>query len=412
MGRRRSLSVDSQPEIKFVQTDWRSPCVVILSALGLFAATSSAPGDSRLPELEPVVAPGDVAINQAIDRGVGFLLRVQNENGSWGSATQTKGLNIYAPIPGAHRAFRAAVTANCLAALIESGAADSNSDATKAAKRAEDWLLRYLPKVRRATGDAIYNVWAHAYGIRTLALLLEREEKAARQGEIRVAIKEQYDLLTRYESVDGGWGYYDFRYQTAKPSSSSISFTSATTLLAFARARQAGVEPPEKIVSRAIASIQRQRKPDNSYAYGEYLKMRPMLGINLPAGSLGRSQACNLALRRWGDSTITLEVIDTWLDRLWARNGWLDIGRKRPVPHESWQQVAGYFFYYGHYYAALCIEELPVKDAKVHQDHLATILLKLQEKNGSWWDFPFYNYHQQYGTAYALMSLTRCRTEP
>ena len=35
--------------------------------------------------------------------------------------------------------------------------------------------------------------------------------------------------------------------------------------------------------------------------------------------------------------------------------------------------------------------------------------VNLQEKDGSWWDYPLYNYHQQYGTAYALMSLARCR---
>ena len=34
--------------------------------------------------------------------------------------------------------------------------------------------------------------------------------------------------------------------------------------------------------------------------------------------------------------------------------------------------------------------------------------IKLQEKDGSWWDFPFYDYHQQYGTAMALMTLQRC----
>ena len=255
-------------------------------------------------------SPGNEAIDAAIDRGVSFLLEDQNENGSWGSATQTKGLNIYAPIPGAHRAFRAAVTANCLAALLETKAVERNPDAAEAAGRAEEWLLKYLPKVRRATGDAIYNVWAHAYGARTLALMLRREKDPERQKQIREAIEFQYDLLTRYESVDGGWGYYDFRYQTAKPSSSSIGFTSATALLAFHEARKAGVPPPQKIVDRAVAAIQRQRKPDNSYAYGEYLKMSPMRGINLPAGSLGRSQACNLALRQWGDSTITNEVLD------------------------------------------------------------------------------------------------------
>jgi hypothetical protein len=35
----------------------------------------------------------------------------------------------------------------------------------------------------------------------------------------------------------------------------------------------------------------------------------------------------------------------------------------------------------------------------------------VQEKDGSWWDFPLYNYHQQYGTAFALMTLGRCRPE-
>jgi hypothetical protein len=35
--------------------------------------------------------------------------------------------------------------------------------------------------------------------------------------------------------------------------------------------------------------------------------------------------------------------------------------------------------------------------------------MQLQEKDGSWWDFPLYNYHQQYGTAFALMALKRCR---
>jgi len=98
-----------------------------------------------------------------------------------------------------------------------------------------------------------------------------------------------------------------------------------------------------------------------------------------------------------------------WLDRLVARNEWLSFGRKRPVPHESWFQVAGYFFYYGHYYAALCVEELGREQTARYRDQLAAIIVPLQEKDGSWWDFPLYNYHQQYGTGLALMTLARCR---
>ena len=69
--------------------------------------------------------------------------------------------------------------------------------------------------------------------------------------------------------------------------------------------------------------------------------------------------------------------------------------------------MAGYFFYFGHYYAGLCIEQIPEKDRGPFQDQLAHVLLRLQEKDGSWWDFPLFDYHKQYGTAFALMSLHR-----
>jgi hypothetical protein len=365
-----------------------------------------------LPEVlaeppQPVTAQD---IEAAILRGVEFLKSAQNKDGSWGSPHNTKGLNIFAPVPGAHHAFRAAITAMCVAALIETGAPEHDAEARQALERGEEYLLRELPKVRRSEGIAIYNVWTHAYGIHALANMHRRSSgNAERQKQIKQVIDTQLDLLRRYESVDGGWGYYDFRAQTKRPASDSTSFTSATVLIAFHEARQIGVEIPEDILTRAVDSIQRQRKKDNSYAYGEYLKLRPMSPINRPAGSLGRSQACNLALRLWGDDTITDEVLVEWLDRLIARNDWLSIGRKRPIPHEAWFQIAGYFFYYGHYYAALCADALPAETAGKFKNQLAAIIIPLQEKDGSWWDFPFYNYHQQYGTAFALMTLVKYR---
>jgi hypothetical protein len=287
---------------------------------------------------------------------------------------------------------------------------DGSAATEKAIGAGDAWLVQNLPRVRRAEPEAIYNVWAHSYGIEALACLMGRKASdATRRERLAGLIREQVGFLSRYESVDGGWGYYDFRAHTQRPSGSPTSFTTATGLIALHEAKSVGVEPPERLVRRAIECLTRQRKPDYSYLYGLYLKWWPMGGINRPAGSLGRSQACNLALRLWGDKTVSDAVLKTWLDRLFARNLWLDMGRKRPVPHESWFQVAAYFFYYGHYYAALCIEQLPPAERKHFQDHLAHILLRLQEKDGSWWDFPFYDYHQPYGTAFAVMSLVRCR---
>lgn len=409
-----------EPGIGFLfQEEWgdRSALMlgfVLAAALAVLAGTSVAADEVRqgVPEMGPRPQPAPPvkpeALEAAIGRGVDFLLMRQNKDGSWGSARNTKELNVYAPVPGAHHAFRSAVTAMAVCALLE--AAGSRHDALPAVDRGERWLLENLPRLRRADETAIYNTWGHAYAIQGLARLLDhRRDDPNRQAQIRNRIEEQIDMLQRYECVDGGWCYYDFNAHTQRPSGSSISFVSATVLVALHDAQRVGLQVPSKPIQRAIASIHRQRKPDFSYCYGEYLKYRPMHVINRPAGSVGRSQACNVALRLWGDPAVTDQVLRTWLDRLFARNCWLDAARKRPVPHESWAAVAGYFFYYGHYYAARCIEQLPASERAGYQDHLASVLLHLQEKDGSWWDFPLYDYHQQYGTAFALMALARCR---
>ena len=85
---------------------------------------------------------------------------------------------------------------------------------------------------------------------------------------------QQIKMLQTYESIDGGWGYYDFNAQTKQPSGSSISFVNATGLVALKDANKSGVQVPTKLVNRALSAIKRQRLPDHSYLYGEYLKYR------------------------------------------------------------------------------------------------------------------------------------------
>jgi len=378
------------------------------------AETKNATADAH--PAKAVKPPSREAVESAITRGVDFLLKNQNRgdspdvDGSWGSATQTKGLNIYAPVPGAHHAFRAAVTALCVSALIDSG--DQRPEVAAAIDRGEAWLLANLSKVRRGDITALYNNWTHAYGIEAMVRLHERrKDDSARQQKIREVIVHQVDRLNRYRYGSGGWGYYDFDSHLQHPGEHVPSFTTATVLLALKDAQNLGVEVPDAMVTSGIRAVKRQQKPDFTYYYSGNFWMAPMRPINQPGGSLGRTQVCNLALRRWGDEKITDAVVEECLDRLFDRNLWLDIGRKRPIPHESYFQVAGYFYYYGHYYAAQCIDELPAEKRPALQARLTERLLPLQEKDGSWWDFPLYNYHQQYGTAMAVMSLARCRPQ-
>jgi hypothetical protein len=375
---------------------------VIAGAFLVSGCAKSHPKPGPAPTIEPD------KLETSIGRGIGFLLARQNSNGSWGSPRNTKGSNIYAPVPSAHHGFRVAITGLCVSALIEAGG--KTPAVIKSIERGEAYLAEDLPKVKRSALRALYNNWAHAYGLSALARMYNRlPDDKVRQEQILKLAEGQIDLLKRFESLGGGWGYYEFDYHTQKPFAKTTSFLTASVLVALQEIRQIGVDVPQTMIDRAKAAIILQQNPNFTYTYSRSWTKRRAGIINLPAGSLGRSQACNLALRMSGDKRITDELLQIWLDRICARNGWLSRSRKFPRPHESWFAIAGYFYYYGHFYAAECIKQLPPNGQGFYQDHLAKILMDIQEKDGSWWDFPLYDYHQQYGTAMAIMSLHRCR---
>jgi hypothetical protein len=349
-------------------------------------------------------------VEASIRRGIDFLIADQNPNGSWGGATRTKGLNIYAPLPGAHHAFRAGASGLALSGLIDSG--DRRPETLAAIAKGAEWMANELPKLRRADQTTTYNAWGHAYGLRALTRLYRiADDPAAKENWKRLA-QEQVGLVNRYMDLNGGWSYLDLfdDLTTRTPSGLTTSFTTATVLLAMREARDAmDLDLDDRIVKASLASIERQRTPDFSYVYSHGHITRPRAGINRPAGSLARSQACNAALRAFGAEEVTDQVITGWADRFIAREGFLSIGRKRPIPHETHFQISGYFYYYGIYYFTESVSFLPAADQHSHATKLAGLILHRQEKDGSWWDYPLYDYHQPYGSGYALMALAWCR---
>ncbi|BDS07276.1 hypothetical protein NT6N_23160 [Oceaniferula spumae] len=384
------------------------PVITILCLLTASTTAEVKPAEVAAGDAPAKTAAAEVSIEQAINKGADFLVKHQNKNGSWGSARRTKGLNIFAPLPDGHQAFHTASSALALHGLLECG--DQRPATLAAIEKGEAWLLSVLPLQRSINPMATYNIWAHSYGLRALASLYRHHEDPAKRAEYVRQAKIQVAKLARYEDVNGGWGYLDFEGHTAKPSGMPTSFTTATAVLGMKDAATTmGFELPPVLMKRSLAAMVLQRTGDFSYVYSRDHRYRPRVPINRPAGSLGRSQACNAACRALGDESVTDEVLLTWLDRLFERNGWLDMGRKRPIPHEAPAQVAGYFYFYGHYYAADCIHMLPEKDQGPWKQKLAALMITKQEENGSWWDYPLYDYHYAYGTGYVLAILGKCR---
>jgi hypothetical protein len=359
-------------------------------------------------EAPPAVTLKD--IDASITRGVDFLVTDQNADGSWGSATRTKHINIYAPLPGAHDAYRAGATGLALSGMIDS--ADKRPETLASIEKCAAWSIEHLPKLRRADQTTTYNIWGHAYGLRSFVRLHQSETNPEKKAVYKTLAQQQIDLVGRYEDINGGFGYLDVfdDFTSQKPTGITTSFTSATVLLAMYEGQEKlGLTLNDKVVSTSLDSIKRQQFPDKTYAYSYNHIMRPRADINRPAGSLARSQSCNAALRVFGRDGITDEVIIEWADRFLAREGWLSIARKRPKPHDIHFRISGYFYYYGIYYFTESVRLLPAEKQKIYAEKLAALILSKQEKDGSWWDYPLYDYHQPYGTGYSLMALSWCK---
>ena len=367
--------------------------------------------DETAPAPLPITPPSQADVRAAVDRGVAFLLETQRIDGSWGSP-HSKPSTVLCPVPGGYRSFKAGTTSLCILALLEAGG--DTPEASAAIDRGQQWLIENLPAVRRDSYKTLYNNWAHAYGLRALLALLERPGATDDQREqMSSLVRLQIHLLSRYQSLSGGWGYYqNHGPYSSRPNIPGTTFTTASIMISLYEARQAGFDVPDNMIQLALISLDRARSPNGSYEYYTHTNVKmPMVGLNQPPSSMGRTQVCNFVTRLYGVDYTTDNVIRAWLDRLYSRNGWLDMGRKRHMPHDTWFAVSGYFYYYGHYYASRCMELLPKAEWAYHQDHLANLLLGKQETDGSWWGYYMYRYHQQYDTAFAVMTLQRCLRE-
>jgi hypothetical protein len=369
----------------------RNPFVV-------FAILLTLPASLHAAEHAEQVHPR-ATLAQSVTEGVTFLVKNQTPGGAWGTGTETRGTEIYSMVPGSHDAFRVGTTALCVMALREAGEKPAHD-------RGVEYLLR-SGKAKRDEGDMIYNIWAHIYTVQ--ALSIELRERKVPDPRIRDAILWHLDRLQRYETYIGGWNYYDFDVGTEHPAMGPTSFCNAAGLVALKEAKDAKIDVPRKMIDRAVRRLEEMRLPDGAYLYDTDLKYRPRFSANRIRGSIGRTQSANFALWTWDSAKVGEKEARTDLDYFFSQHQYIAMGRKRPYPHESWYKTAPYYYYFGHYYAARIIEKLGPDGKSKYGEQLAQQIMPFQEPDGSWWDYAMWDYHKPYGTAFAIMTLLRCR---
>ncbi|MCZ6787172.1 MAG: hypothetical protein O7E54_08410 [Planctomycetota bacterium] len=379
-----------------------SRALVLVVLLPVLARADEAP---HLARIDPPAA--RVSVQTAIETGVQFLVKNQNKNGSFGRRTVGRNYELWCHVPGGHQAFQAATTGLCYMGM--NGASYQPPESRKAQAKTLAWLVKNA-RVKRPFPEQFYNVWAFGYGLRALCQALRNDAEGASEKEIRATANAIVKACEIYQSPDGGWGYLDFKVPAYKPSWST-PFTTATIMIALHEAKQVDIEVPDSMIQKAVRLMHRFRTPDGNYVYSIDWKWRPKGLINRPQGSLMRNPGSNLSLYFDDPAFMTQKKLRHSMEDMVKYHRFAIAGLRRPRPHESWYAVSGYFYLYGHQYAAMVLEHMSKEDQKRFWPTVVRGTLKTRQLDGSYWDYPTYGYHKFYGTGYALMIMNRCPPE-
>ncbi|MEW6744844.1 MAG: prenyltransferase/squalene oxidase repeat-containing protein [Planctomycetota bacterium] len=367
---------------------------------------SEEPRDPAAPS-SPAEPPA-IDVRRATEEAVGWLLEKQKPRGCWGSFETRRVSEVLASVPGSHHAFRVATTALCVIALSDSPF--QPPAARRAIDKGIDYLLEHYA-VQRPNGMELYNVWAFGYTLQCFGEHLVKHPDDQRAAALREACRRLIDKVALYQCLDGGWGYYDFNAQTLHPSFTSMSFTTATVLVGLDRAQRAGVELPPRVIERALTLLERARTPAGTFVYDDALRLVPRMGINQAKGAACRTPLCQYALELFGKTVKTSDKVNALEELLVRQTRFQKIASRRPIPHEAWYQISGYFYLYGHAYAAYALERQPAEVQHRLWPALFRSLLHCRQPEGSFWDYPLYSYSKEYGTAFALIALSRIPQE-
>jgi hypothetical protein len=341
-------------------------------------------------------SPSEAEVRGAEKRALVYLLAHQEADGSFGSPRNGSFNDLWSN-PETHRAWIAGTSGLAVMALLGEG-----PEAEAALRRGVEALVA-LSDLKRVSDWDMDDVWGYVYGLQALARVLQdpRFARAERRGAIEAAARTYLEKLAHCRA--GGWGYYANASAAWRPEWST-SFTTAAAVLALVDARAAGLEVSDKLLEPGLVTIEQCRLPTGSFTYSAEAIPSPgrLEGIDNVKSALGRIQVCNLALLRGGRS-VSVEQRTSGLDWFFAQHRFLEIGRRRPIPHEAFYAVAGYFYYFGHYYAAELIASLPQEKRGPYASQLLRIVLDTQEADGSLTDYVMHDYPRAYGTAYALL---------
>ena len=272
----------------------------------------------RIAELTPQA-------EDAINRALKYLARIQRKDGGWGTG---------------------ATTAVALMAFMLQGHFPKYGKYGKTVDRALQWMLK---KSRDGGGYFGGNMYQHALATLALSEIWGMSDR----DEIRDALKLAVRIILRSQNTQGGWRYQPF------PSGADISVT-VMQIVALNSAKEAGMYVPQKTMDRAIAYVrgcQVEFTGGFSYGYG------------------GRSDSFSATCA--GTASLLLAGVEAKTRPVQSGLGYLF-----RYPAHKFQDTR--YYYYAHYYAIQAMYQAGERYYQKWYPKIHDGLLKRQRMDGSW----------------------------
>lgn len=301
--------------------------------------------------------PEPVQLQNAIDRGLAALVKLQDPGGAMGEGAGITALGGMALLSGGHTPVRGLYAPNCLKAL------------------------RYVIARQDRSSGYLGNDYGNMYGHGFATLFLAECYGMEPSEPVRRSLEAAIDLIHRSQNAEGGW-----RYQPM-PIDADISVT-ICQVMALRAAWNVGIGGKASVdaSARAISYVRRCATGGGGFAY------------TASGGSWGTEGAEGVPRAAAGAmSLIGAGISDVSDPHLGASLRFI----RRHVPAHL---ASTNYFWYGQYYAAQAMFHSPEReDWNRYWDQAAPAILGRQSQDGSWPGLE--GPGAAYGTAMALIIL-------
>jgi squalene cyclase len=308
----------------------------------------------------------DREVLAAVDRGLKWLKKTQNPDGSWTAAVGFK-LNQDYEIESAAEPH-VGVTALAAMGFLAGGHLPDRGEYGETLTRATDFILSCVDDTSGFVSHHGTRMYSHAFA----TLYLSEVYGMTRRPDVRDKLQLSVDLIVRSQNKLGSWRYEPFANE------SDMSIT-VCQLMALRSARNIGIKVPRSTIDRAVQYVResfierghsnsRWEYEDDYYFYrrgGFMYQKQESTRSSFAVTAAGIASLYNAGVYSDDRLTESLQVLEITYEKLRDRH-------------------SHYFFWYGNYYA---VQAMHVAGDPWWSRYYAQVrkdLLSEQQDDGRW----------------------------